>query len=474
MDSKDTNEAKMRQREEILARRIGEALDRMNPHDAGACPDAEIIAAYAEQALGPDEAAQWEGHFAACARCRKILRVLAASADTPLAGKEVAHLGELVSAVRDPADITGRSGERVRPRFADWRMRWLAPALGVAAVLAVWFAMRPPWRTTDRGVSQTLIAQAPKEEAPPSPAPQLMDRLSEVAPQQDQEKPVAPSLDRFTGNAQTLNSPAKAPTNRRSDAGNELKKVAPTVDDATRQLQKEDNSGSLSGELGTPSPATSAAPSALPPKAKAPIGAPAPAPPPQASAQVEVPAPSTPKVSSSTSQSVTVTEATPSIETASGAPSGTVDKGSSANVPLNGRSFKSLAELRPAVEYSALLKAPSGTFLWRGGKGGIIERSTNTGKTWVTEISPSREDWIAGVAISDTVCWLVGRKGGIARTVDGEHWERVAPPAQAAAVAGKFVDWTGVTARGAQTATITASDGRKFTTTDGGKTWQMQ
>jgi photosystem II stability/assembly factor-like uncharacterized protein len=141
---------------------------------------------------------------------------------------------------------------------------------------------------------------------------------------------------------------------------------------------------------------------------------------------------------------------------------------------LNGRSFKSLAELRPAVEYSALLKAPSGTFLWRGGKGGIIERSTNTGKTWVTEISPSREDWIAGVAISDTVCWLVGRNGGIARTVDGEHWERVAPPAQAAAVAGKFVDWTGVTARGAQTATITASDGRKFTTTDGGKTWQMQ
>jgi photosystem II stability/assembly factor-like uncharacterized protein len=141
---------------------------------------------------------------------------------------------------------------------------------------------------------------------------------------------------------------------------------------------------------------------------------------------------------------------------------------------LNGRSFKSLAELRPAVEYSALLKAPSGSSLWRGGKGGIIERSTDAGKTWVSEISPSQEDWIAGVATSNNVCWLLGRNGAIARTVDGNHWERVAPPAQAATVAGKFVDWIGITARDAQTATITASDGRKFTTTDGGKTWQLQ
>ena len=171
MDSKDRDESKIRRREETLARRMGEALDRIDPRAAGACPDAEILAAYAEQALGPDEAAQWEGHFAACGRCRKILRVLAASTDTPLAGKEVAQLGELISAVHSPVEITGKPARQAHPKLIDWRTRWLAPALGVAAALAVWFAMRPPWRATERSATQTLIAQAPREEAlPASPA----------------------------------------------------------------------------------------------------------------------------------------------------------------------------------------------------------------------------------------------------------------------------------------------------------------
>jgi photosystem II stability/assembly factor-like uncharacterized protein len=38
----------------------------------------------------------------------------------------------------------------------------------------------------------------------------------------------------------------------------------------------------------------------------------------------------------------------------------------------------------------------------------------------------------------------------------------------------KWPDWTGITARDAQSATITARDGRKFATADGGKTWQSQ
>ncbi|MGH9678606.1 MAG: hypothetical protein ACRD4Y_01515 [Candidatus Acidiferrales bacterium] len=120
-----------------------------------------------------------------------------------------------------------------------------------------------------------------------------------------------------------------------------------------------------------------------------------------------------------------------------------------------------------------MLKAPSGSILWRAGKGGVIERSVDAGKEWVLEKSPSQEDWLAGAPVSDTVCWLVGKNGAIARTMDGEQWVLVAPPA-AARAEGRFPDWIGVTAGSARTATITSSSRQSYATGDGGATWQPQ
>jgi photosystem II stability/assembly factor-like uncharacterized protein len=479
MDSQDRDETKIRRGQASLARRVGEALDQMTPHGTRECPDAEIIAAYAEQALGPAESAEWEGHFAACARCRNILRVLAASAETPLAEKEVAQLGKLVSTVRAPVEIAGRSGWRARPRLLDWRTRWLAPALGVAAVLAVWFAMRPPWRATDRGASATLVAQAPREEAPLSPAPTERDRILQVVPQPDQKTQPTPPPDRSSSIAPT-NSPVEGRAKGSADAANALDRISPSVSEATSSLKKEKDLSALPGrrELQPPAlpevQAATGAPAAPQSETKAAFGAPAPAPSPQARAQGNEAVPQAPGVPQSTSQSVTVAESAPQAETTSGALGGTLQQKSSADRPSNGRNFKALATVRPAGEYSALLKAPSGSALWRAGKGGIIERSTDAGKTWAAQASPSQEDWLAGAAVSDTVCWLAGRNGAIARTVDGERWQRVAPPAQAASTAGKSADWTGITTRDAQSAVITATDGRKFATADGGKTWQPQ
>jgi photosystem II stability/assembly factor-like uncharacterized protein len=118
-----------------------------------------------------------------------------------------------------------------------------------------------------------------------------------------------------------------------------------------------------------------------------------------------------------------------------------------------------------------LLKTPSGRVLWRTGKGGIIQHSTDGGRSWVLQTSPLQEDWLAGAAVSDSVSWLVGRNGAIARTTDGDHWERIASP-PVASTSGKMPDWGGVTARDAQNATISASDGRQYATQDGGKTWR--
>lgn len=461
MDSQDRDEAKIRQRQELLARRLGEALDQMKPHGEAECPDAQVIAAYAEQALGPAESAEWEGHFAACARCRKVLRVLAASADAPLAEKEVAQLGKLVSAIRASVEITRGSAGRARPGFMDWRARWLAPAIGVAAVLAVWFVMRPPWRATDRGASETLVAQAPKEEVPSSPAPAELDQLSKSAPQQQDRKTApAPSPDRLSSNAAPLNSPAGAPAKGRADAAASTDKISPSADEARSSLQKEKKLSALPDARELQPPAFSPAAPA-PPKAQAAMEA-------QSAPQSEA------RDTTSTTGAAAAQAGTKANAIGSAVSRDKEVTTLQGGVQPSARNERAIAAFRQIQNYSSMLKSPSGSTLWRAGNGGVIERSTDAGKTWISQTSPSQDDWLAGAAVSDTVCWVAGRNGTIARTMDGARWERISPPAQAAGTDAKLPDWIGITAHDALSATITANDGRKFATADGGKTWQLQ
>ena len=71
---------------------------------------------------------------------------------------------------------------------------------------------------------------------------------------------------------------------------------------------------------------------------------------------------------------------------------------------------------------------------------------------------------VAGSAPSVKVCWVVGNKGTIYRTTDGTIWRKIPAPAQA--------DLTAVDAKDASSATVTLKDGKKFSTSNGGKTWR--
>src|SRR6202035_5060515 len=113
-DTRDRDESRNRRREEALARRVGDALDQLAHREAVECPDAEVIAAYHEKSLNPDEIARCESHFATCARCRKVLLVLAASVDAPLDETEVARLGTLVAAARSPLEATKQTDHHAR------------------------------------------------------------------------------------------------------------------------------------------------------------------------------------------------------------------------------------------------------------------------------------------------------------------------------------------------------------------------
>ena len=491
MDSQKRDESRDRRREEALARRVGDALDQLAPRDAGECPGADSIAAYQEKSLQPDEIARWEGHFAICGRCRKILAVLAATVETPLAEKEITHLGELIAATRAPAQAAARPSVHVRPNRLAWHTRWLAPALGVAAVLAVWFAMRPPWRTADQNPSGTLIAQAPKSEPPPSIEPRTTERSSEAASKKSSETDAEALKNRPDTRAQSLNPPTDALAKNRLDGGRALGGVAPKAGATESTLRDEKKEKAESNSAPAGGAFSSSGPASPPPALPVPAARPA-SPPPQAQARAQLQvAQEAPKVTSpppAGNQSAVVTEAAPagsSTASAAGAavgsapvrekqalaaPGGAGDKTaakSAADLPVNGRNLNEFLALKAAGENAALLKAPSGSILWRAGKGGSILRSADAGRTWISQAGPSQEDWLAGTAVSDTICWLAGRNGAIARTMDGVRWEKIAPPPLAVDPSGKLPDWIGISAASARTATITASDQRRYITQDG-------
>jgi hypothetical protein len=490
MDAKERDDPKIRRREETLARRVGQALDKLNPDAAGDCPDAEVIAAYAEQALAPGESAQWENHFAACARCRKILRVLAVSGEAPLAEIEIAHLGELISAARATSESKKESTTQSLSRPSAWRLRWLVPATGVAAVLVTWFALRPPWRAKERSAAPTLIAQAPKNEPQPiSPAPPADRESLQKVPAADQESKLK-QLDKGlvshlpSQNLRTL-PPAKRPLAQSAEpliSGAD--KVAPLG-----EAKKEGSPGTPRIPSGVP-----AVPAQVASRSTAALAVPA-SPPPQSSGQTEGAAPLAKEVPSPAAQSVTVTEAAPLVETTNGALSngpgrdktagaaqdqqntvlsGTAGQTTGETLPVNGRNFQALTALKGTPGNTRLLRAPSGSVQWLAGRNGQIYRSNDGGRNWSPQGSPLSEDWLAGAAVSDTICWLAGRNGAIALTIDGEHWLRIDPPARAGVAGGKFSDLIAISALDAQSATVTTGDGRRFATSDGGATWQTQ
>jgi hypothetical protein len=113
---------------------------------------------------------------------------------------------------------------------------------------------------------------------------------------------------------------------------------------------------------------------------------------------------------------------------------------------------------------AAVVVSPVQAVAWRIGSAGSIERSVDGRLTWQKQDSGVTANLLAGAAPSETVCWIVGQRGTVLRTIDGRTWEIVGAPAA--------VDLVEVTARDAMVATVVGADGRRFSTADGGHTWQ--
>jgi hypothetical protein len=100
---------------------------------------------------------------------------------------------------------------------------------------------------------------------------------------------------------------------------------------------------------------------------------------------------------------------------------------------------------------------------WRIVPGGTVERSTDGGSTWRAQETGATVTLAGGSSPSPSVCWLVGPTGTVLLSTDGRSWQRIAFPEAA--------DLVSVRATDEKNAVVTASDGRTFSTRDGGLTW---
>jgi hypothetical protein len=411
----------------------------------GACPDAAVIAAWAEGALTPEETAATEAHMAACARCRELAATLATMTES-----ESAPTAAVVPFAARP---NGR-----------WKV--MVGALGaVAASVLIWIAVRDGSPSLDTTSAANLGQEGANR-------PQLRtDAQRDVEGRQGQQ------------GAGRSGTPRPEATLARESAA--------------RTATSQSIAKPSAAPVESPTPrATQAV--ALPKSPPPPAVMPAPAPPASTSA---------PPVTGGAARSSTVTglpqstiniditgvkQADPmkSSETFFGigvVAEFVVGADLQAAEPLprsavadrsgGGRGGGGAGAATGAATTTAPQKPTSDGFFsavpvrWRLHAGGpteppsisAVERSKDGGASWERVQVPATPLLSAGSAPTNTICWLVGRAGAVLLSTDGTTFRQVTKPTEADLISVRALD--------ARRATVRTNDGRTFTTTDGGLTW---
>lgn len=382
------------------------------------------MAAWADRALPADAAAAVELHLSNCERCQEVLAAFMRS---------------------EPA-----AGAVVLPFWARRPVQWSAAGLAAAAALVamIWIG-RPPAATAPESTvaSRKVAPTAPSASAPPELRQDKPAPVDQIAPASPASQP-----------SPTTRSSRKTAEPRQEKSANaaELRK-----DRAASALQDR-AAAEQAAELGRvalappPRPTPAAAmPPVAPPATTVTAASPTVAPPATGTfATPVVPLGATrPATMSETIAADAFSAVIPIIEIAAPEPT-----------PSALRSMTGAG--RGAGAPAALRQSTGGTTRWRIVAGTRVERTIDAGATWTPlPIEPELKTLLlAGWATSPTNCWLTGRDGVVLVTHDGRTFRRVSVP--------EVVHLTGVTAMDGMRATVTAIDGRKFSTSDGGQTWK--
>jgi hypothetical protein len=473
------------------------------------CPDPEILAAYFDRALDAQETALYELHFSRCAICRE-------------------QLAAMLRAGGDDAVERKTAGGWRWLAGPGWLMP--AAAMVVALLVAGGIALRnrKPVESTNqiamsRPDAPPLATSAPPTNSAPSPkvapssdaalpATRAMNNVaappaaSEASRAESAGAPVAPSESvairdlgaglpsRTVSHANTATRGGESSrvgvaggSGGKSAAAPVMQRQAPQASPGmSRGAMRAGNGGSTSsasasgGDVGSGSGGGAGA--AATNSADQTVTVTEAAPPPNAAESSKL------MQEKNAEEDAAKSDAAVSIEAEAAPPSNARKARSSATTSAAGKAgaaapapsakamnlaasqtteAAALAKLQEAQISSNLMNlqiaTPDPKVLWMIAGPGAIERSENGGASWKTEYPDTRALIVAGAAPTAKICWLVGANGTILRTTNGSHWNTISAPAE--------TDFVGVEAADALTATVTAMDGRKFATSDGGKSW---
>jgi len=426
-------------------------------HSASAsdCPDAEILAAFNERLLSPEEMISRKEHIAACPRCQEILTQLEATDEILLEAvqEEFAPLQAVVvprmhvlqaaraSASPPAQEVAAQSASRleVPRRSANWR--WLAPAGALAAILVVWVALH------ERSAQEFKLAQNQ-----PTLAPEVSPAAAPPAPQPLSTEESA----RKDSSAQAV---AKVAVPQKTDALHEERhtprqKVLPS---APLSKLTEPSGSPRSGDAIAAKQAA---------QAQSRVPAQSPYEDQQPAARDAVPQSSAAPAPSITESPVNSVAPAPA---ASGPVRAKKAEGGAAPVLHQLTRVGALAARENVTsslaQNSVAVSSPDGTVTWRLASSGIVQRSDDGGSNWTLQKTAVVTDLLAGSATTNNVCWIVGRAGTILRTTDGgKHWRKTSSPTTE--------DIAAVFAVNAEQATITTTTTKNsYQTPDAGMTW---
>ncbi|MGA7919124.1 MAG: YCF48-related protein [Candidatus Acidiferrales bacterium] len=442
------------------------------------CPRPEVLAAYFDRALEAEEVARYDLHFSRCAACRQQLAAMARAGS---------GTGDEANAASGWRWLTGT--------------RWLAPAAVSFAVLVLVVAgivldMRR--RDLASEVAMSRASGAPRAAARNS----ANSAGTSTAEPNEQRATPAPPLSKAAGEDQ-LSSSASAKTK----ASEEMYRQALAMASRNKQIEAEqaakakNTPSSGTGVAGSTSSADNVVvsePDASPgvPLNKASHSAsngqaysievgpdegkksdakerrPHPGEnakqPPGPAASGAAPAPSASAGAAAVSARAPA-PATQAPNATAAAPRATMSLSMKARANDQAAQMARVQEAEISSNLAGLeIATPDPKVLWVVSDSGAVMRSDDAGATWKYGRIPNEDHFVAGSAPATKICWLVGVRGTILRTIDGKTWASVSPPSEAG-----FVGFSRVEAKDELTATVTTVDGQKFSTSDGGKTWKL-